>query len=485
MSIHAQLRAGSRLWLVLPLVLCVLIMLGIRLTGKRPGKATAERVDPETRPAAVSNHKGAPQSSPVPVAPPKDPSKARQEPLPHETSILMVNVRDAAGHPLPGLQVGRVLSGGPTDNEGPPLRDRRVMSGGGSFIIMSGVFEKVQPVTDAEGRATIVINHKRLRGKQFIITVDVSGERVVKDAFAEFKLNLPPPGTVREITLTPRLGRVLRGRLLNMAPEDAEDMTVRFEEVSDSRSGWSDWPDIGPDGSFRTETVPMVPLVLEVDHDRGKYLPVRQEIDPSRTDEIVIALQPNPEYRRGQFLEVQFLAPGPVEGSVNAKVTVFRQPGWVVEMESAYSLDFVRPSRHSLRPGNYRFLAVSLGGMGLYGEATGVLSPESDLRITVPLRKSAQVFVAPRDQRTGKPFPHSRAAISVEWSPDGNSFVWVTAAFASRETYERTGEMVADAPPGHLRIVVWDRDGKYEPVTLRADLAGGEVGRFTAALVPR
>jgi hypothetical protein len=57
---------------------------------------------------------------------------------------------------------------------------------------------------------------------------------------------------------------------------------------------WSGRPGIGADGSFRTITAPLVPLVFEFEHNDEKYLPVRQEIDPTLTDEVVVALQPNP-----------------------------------------------------------------------------------------------------------------------------------------------------------------------------------------------
>jgi hypothetical protein len=482
-----EMRRGPQFWLIVPLILSILAMLVLRLSLGRPAGEVPRARASDARPPAISGTKEKEADSPAEASSKQEGPHVDAQATSPESVKLIVNVRDDTGRPLPGLKVIRSMTKGVAPIEGNPRTSRDPRWGSYSFFYKPGLYDRTTPLyTDHDGRAAIVVNTRLLRGSQAYMTVTVSGEGIVDDAFAKYFWNIPPPGTVHEGRILPRRGRPLRGQLVNMSPDDVEDMSLSLEEVSDDAGkGWTAVLKVDKEGSFSTPVVPMVPLVLEISHDRDKYLPIRQEIDPRQTNEIVVVLQPNPEYRRGQYLIVEFTPPGPGIDSLVAKIAIFRKESWECVFEIGGDLDFSRPRRYSLRPENYRLLVVSIWGAGLYGEADASLQPETDTRIAVQLRKSPQVIVAPRDQRTGRAFPYDRTDISVEWSPDGVIYPWMTAAFARRETYERTGEMVADVPPGRLRIVVQDTKGQYEPVTMMTNLAAGEVERLTAVLVPR
>jgi hypothetical protein len=490
MNALKKMARGPKFWLVLPLILCIIAMVVLRLSMGRSPRETPERtaVEEPTEGRTNPKEKSGKFSTDTPER--REGPKADVPAAASELAKLVVNVKDDAGRPLPGLQVRWSMSKGRIHREGRPFEHRLRERGGGvvSVWTVSGVFQTKEPViTDHEGRAMILMNPQCLKGRPAVITLRVEGEGVVEDAFAKHLLNMPPAGTLHETTIVPRLGRRLRGRLVNMAPEDREDMWVYMDEVSDeAQSGWYHRPKPGKDGSFTTPPpVPLAPLVLEVSHVSDKYLPVRQEIDPRQTTEIVVVLQPNPNYRRGQYLEIEFVPPHPNVGWVTLRVTPFRKEDWRDLTEVTGTIDFSRLHRRGLPPGNYRVMAVSIGNAGLYGEADASLQPETDTRVTVHLRKSARVIVAPRDHRTGQAFPYHRTRSMVFWSPDGTVYPWRTEAWTPEEVYERTGEMTADVPPGRLRIDVEDSKEQYAPATTIMNLSSGEVGRFAPVLVPR
>jgi len=371
---------------------------------------------------------------------------------------LVVHVQTPEGRPIAGVQLFCNFMGSPSRGA-----ESTPGSGGEILSIPKGLGFRGNPVTGPEGTASfeIVLPPGAVYLNAPIDILTDYPDAVVK---RENSRTIPAvrPGETREVTLQLELGTRVRGILRGIDPEDYDDFYVSLEVKpktgvipidEDSKVGKKHWvtlPKVRPGGTFVSDPVPSIPLLLTVNHLSGKFALVHMEIQPPFDQQVEVPLERNLDYQELATLNISIPNPPPAKDFPHTLILFAEEAKRVLNRGSMITKD---PVREKVSPGRYQAF-VFAEKESLWGHTSLEANVKSVTNVAVTLEPAAIVPLRVRDRATGASPVIPAANFTLAYKIEGNYYElfnpWQVNLL---EKIAGTGQIeLQNLPPGEIRL---------------------------------